>query len=604
MNADIGYTYNTPYQYIERDQDVDATLDVLIDAKVIGVDTETTGLDPYTSRLLLIQLATQDMCYVYDARKINLDKLKKVLENENVVKLAHNAKYDYSMLKQQAGITMNNMFCTMIAEMVILSSRRRVSLEKLCVKYLNIVLDKSVRTSFVGHEDIAFSKNQLKYAAEDSYVLVEIYNQQVAILIRDNLLKAMVMESQILPIVADMELKGCKINRKKWLEYAEQAEEEEMKASTEVKHMLSDKVPQTTLLGEAYINTDSHAQMLYALKKAGINVPNTTEESLKAYKGKSELVDKILVQRAWGTIVKRYGRSIINLIHPSTNRIHPEYNQVGAVTGRMSSEHPNAQNIPVYREGEEVSLDLRSCFIPERGHVFVGADFSQQELRILAEMTGDEALIDAFIKGADIHTFTASQIYKVPLDKVTKAQRTIAKTVNFLINYGGSAYALANRLGITIEDGEQIINSYFRSFNKVKRYVKGCFINAMSNGYSETVIGRRRYYTRPKKDDVDYNRKAGTISREACNHTIQGSAAEVTKQSLIYLVENLKSAGLYQTHAAPILVVHDEIVVETKKEYAKQVKQILEQSMLDGFYALFKRVPMVVDAYISHRWEK
>lgn len=276
-------------------------------------------------------------------------------------------------------------------------------------------------------------------------------------------------------------------------------------------------------------------------------------------------------------------------------------------TGRMSAEKPNLQQVPGFDPDDPSSLDFRSCFVAREGYKLITADFSQQELRILADMSGDPTFRKAYTEldedgnTLDVHTYTASVIFDTPYKQVTPAQRKKAKVLNFFLVYGGGAYSLAETLKCTEEEAQQIIDDYFRRYNKIKYFLDHCANAAVSRGYSETISGRKRFMTLPSPDDPMFNKARGSVKRRGKNTPIQGGGADVTKMALAFLYERLNREGY---DATILMVVHDEFVVEVKEDQAEEVARIVEEEMVRGFTHFFKTIPMVVDAHIGSTWEK
>lgn len=596
-------TYSLPFipkfEFIETEARAKEVAKELLQFRVLAVDTETTNLDPYTSNILLLQIATPDKCYILNCTKVSPGVWNEVLEHPNTLKIIQNAKFDYKMIRVHTGGSIRPVFCTHIAERLITAGRqKRTSLKYMCFKYLGIELDKDIRQSFIGTVRTRFSLAEQQYAAVDALILHEIYDRHIDILQRDGLLAAAMLEFRTVIPIAEMEVSGCLIDEIKWRTLLEVAKKNKDEIEEKIQNELKPVCDQLSLFGNSTINIASQKQLLMHLKKLGIELADTSEESLKSVKHK--VTDMLLVWRGWEKILTSYGDKFLGKINKKTGRLHADFNQVQADTGRMSSSNPNLQQIPGYIEDDPTSLNFRSCFIAPPGYKMVTSDFSQQELRIIAELSKDENMISAFVNGEDIHTRTAINIWGgTPEEVKANGRRKIAKTVNFLMCYGGSAFTLSARLGITEDEAEDIINGYFRVYPGVKEYIHRSGNFAVENGYSLTVSGRRRYYDIPTLQSPDYKSAINAVKRKGANTPVQGSAADVSKQALCNFFYELEKSGL---DARVLMIVHDEIVCEAKEEHAEEVSKLLEKCMIKGFSDFFKTVPMTADACVDSYW--
>ena len=591
--------YTPNFEFIETDEEAEKAALELQKFKVLSVDTETTGLDPYTCRLLLIQIATPDKCYIINCAKVNPGVWNSILSDRTILKIVQNAKFDYKMLRVHTGVSMRSIFDTMIAERLLtVGKQRKTSLQYMASKYLSLDLDKEIRRDFIGIYRDRFSRAELLYAANDALILHEIYNIQIDALERDGLLVVAQLEFNTIVPLSEMELRGCLIDVSKWRSLVATAKKNRQESEKIVKALLKPVCSQLTIFGESTINVSSQKQLLVHLHKLGIHVEDTSEETLK--KVDHEVAKHLVAWRGWEKICTSYGEKFLQKINSKTGRLHAQFNQVRADTGRMSSSKPNLQQILGFIEDDINSLNFRSCFVASPGYKLVTCDFSQQELRILAESSGDKNLINAFLNDEDIHTRTAIFIFGgTPEEVKANGKRNIAKTINFLISYGGSSYTLAARLGISEDEAESFIQGYFKSFPGIRDFINKYGTKAVQNGYSTTVSGRRRYYNIPSFEDEDYKKQVSAIKRKGVNAIIQGSAADVSKQALCNFFYAVEQKG-YDAHLQ--MIVHDEIVVEVKEEQAEEVALLLEKSMIKGFTDFFKKVPMKADACIDSSW--
>ncbi len=560
---------------------------------VLGVDTETDGLDPYTARLLLLQVATPHKAYIVDCQRVDPLPLKPILEGDRSLKLLQNAKFDYKILKQTAHIELANVYDTMLAERLLTAGRsREISLKSLAAKYADIVMDKTIRKSFVGARgDEYLSEAQLTYAARDALIMFTIQQQQLAELKRLRMLQVAELEFQCVAAVGDMELAGVQIDTAHWRGILERVAVERDRAALELNALLAPVALQATMFGVPTINLNSGPQLIDVFGRLGVALPDTSEATLvKA--GDHPAIKKLLEYRSHEKTLSAFGEALLKLINEKTGRLHPDFNQYGADTGRFSCTNPNVQQIPA-------TSDFRSCFIAAPGYKLVTCDYSQAELRILAELSGDPAFVEAFRSGGDLHAITASQMFQVPLDQVSKTQRSAAKSINFGLAYGRGPGSLAVQLGVTPEDARALIEKYFQAYTGIQRWLDKAAREAVRRGYSDTPLGRRRFYDIPSRDDPDYRTKIGSIERQGKNSPIQGGNADMTKIALVYLRQALQGYD-----ARLVNTVHDEIVVEVVAEQAEDVKAIVEHEMIRAGEQILTQVPVVADATIGDYWKK
>lgn len=562
----------------------------------LAVDTETTGLNPYYSNVLLIQIATPEKVYIYDCTKLkDLSPVKKILEEEKYLKILQNAKFDFKMLKHHYKIEMNNIFDTMLAERILTAGiSREISLKAITGKYLNRYMDKSVRSSFVNSNG-NFTETQLKYAAEDVIVLHPIYKIQKIQLEKHNLTQIGELEFKTLVAVGDMELNGVKLDKEKWRKLIVEAGKNKDKVEKELLAILTKNKAseeQQSLFDNMHsINLNSSMQLLKAFKKIGIDLPDTSNKTLKEH-GEKEAIKCLLEYRKYEKLITSFGDNMLQLINDKTGRIHPDFYQFGADTGRFSCQNPNVQQIPS-------SHEFRECFIAENGYKLITGDYSQAELRILADLSKDEGFIKAFRSGGDLHKLTASQMFNVPVEEVSKKMRSAAKTINFGLAYGMGMNNLAIQLEISKQEAKKLIDNYFKAYSGVKKWLEKAAKEAFQLGYSITPSGRKRFYEKPRSTDKNYNSKKASIERQGKNTPIQGANADITKYALVFLYKSLKSYN-----AKLVNTVHDEIVVEAPEDKVKEVKELLEKEMVRAGKEVVKLVPMIVEAEIADYWTK
>lgn len=587
------------YELIQEPSRLAQVAEILAGETVLGIDTETTGLDPHTSELLLLQLSTLDKVYVIDCKRVVPLALKSILENPQVRKVAQNAKFEYEMLKQQTGITLSGLFDTMLAERLVTAGiSREISLKAIAHKYIGATLDKSVRESFyktAALGDAYLAPEQLHYAARDAFIMIPIWKLQVPALKRTRLEQVALLEFQCIAAVGDMELAGVKIDETRWRKIIGDVAVQRDKAQGELCEILAPATMQATMFGVSAINLNSNIQLIDAFSKLGVELPDTMESTLVKYGHPA--VAKLLEYRGYEKTLSAFGENVLSLINPKTGRVHPDFNQYGADTGRFSCTKPNVQQIPA-------TSDFRKCFVASEGYKLVTCDYSQAELRILAELSGDEGFVTAFRSGGDLHALTASQMFGVPLEEVQKPQRSAAKAINFGLAYGMGPGGLAPRLGVTLDEAKELIARYFKAYPGVQKWLDKAAKDSVRLGYSVTTLGRKRFYNMPDEslkglNEDEYRKQISAIERQGKNSPIQGSNADMTKLALI----NLRTA-LKDWDARTVNTVHDEIVVEVRTDQAEEVMHIVEHAMVSAGEAILKSVPVVADATSADYWSK
>ena len=588
----------TNYELVEEQSRLNEIAKALESAPIVSLDSEATSLDPHNAKLLLFQIATPGEAYLFDARHLDLFPFQPILGSEKILKLAQNAKFDYGMLKELAGVEIVNIFDTMLAERVLtcgLTKLGDLSLAALSRKYLGIELAKEVRETFFGGHLRDFTKKQLDYAAKDVLVLFPIYEVQRDRLQKEQLEKIASLEFGLVPVVSEMELRGFLIDVEKWrqviADYRKKAQEIDRKMQEELRPY--SRSTQKDLFGNHanVVNLNSPSQIMEAFRRVGLDLPSTGEEILARYD--HPLAKLLLEYRESEKIISAFGENLLEKINPKTGRIHPDYMQIGADTGRFACSNPNLQQIPT-------DSMFRSCFIASPGNNLVIADYSQIELRIMAELSEDPVFMKAFKEDQDLHALTASQMFNIPIDQVSKEKRFQAKSINFGLMYGRGARSLAVQLGVSEDESRRLLDKYFKQYHRVKTWLDNISRDAIRRGYSTTLGGRKRYYEKVASDDPSYDRQVSYIERQGKNTPIQGTSADITKMALVNLRQRIRKEGLA---AVPIHTVHDEIVVEAPVSEAKQTAKIVKEEMVRAGEVLLKKVPVKVDVVVSDIWE-
>ncbi|MFN8672141.1 MAG: DNA polymerase [Candidatus Sericytochromatia bacterium] len=576
------------YLYITQEKQLIDILPNIKNSLELAIDTETTGLDPYTSKLRLLQIGTKNTTFIIDCFCFkNLDSLKDIFYNEQILKILHNAKFDIKMLKVHYNLDFQNIFDTMLASQIISAGINEThNLKAVTERYLGIELDKTERKSDWSKE---LTKEQLEYAVKDVEVLIPLKEKLKEFLVKEKLVRVAILEFNCCLAVSDMELNGCFLDKEKWLLIVEKVEKEHHKLALEIEKELSKSSQQLSIFEDfSTININSSQQLLESLGNMGIHLKDTSEGTLSQNIDKHSVIDKILEYRGLQKALSSYGKNILEFINKKTGRIHAEFHQLGAGTGRFSCLNPNLQQIPATEE-------YRSCFRAEKGNKLITADYSQIELRILAEISKDKEFIRAFESGEDLHKMTASNMFGIHLDKVTKEMRSQAKTINFGLVYGRGAASLAEQIGTSVDEAKKLIEKYFEVYQGVKIWLDTAAKLAVKTAQTRTLSNRLKKYI----FNSDDRREVSSIERQGKNSPIQGTSADITKQALFLINKTFKN-----TETKLINTVHDEIILETPEDNALEVAKILEEKMIEAGRIYLKTVPLVVDVHIENVWSK
>jgi DNA polymerase I len=581
------------YRLLSDNRAVGKVLSELAAASILAIDTETSGLDPYTCELILLQIATPQCVYIFDVR--NLDKksigssLKPILENPKTLTILHNANFDYKFIKVHLGISLVNIYDTLLANSLLTAGTHIPgALQALARLYFDVDMDKGIRLSFLALESLEAA--HLEYAARDVAILFPLYYAQYRQLDAEGLTPIAKIEFDAIQPLAEMELAGVMINVEKWKDIIAKHKTERDRLQVEVQALLAPPQRNRHLYGESdsILLITSQKQVITAFAALGVKLEDTKEETLA--KLDHPAAKKLLEFREHDKIVIAFGESFLELLNPVTNRIHPDFKQYGAETGRLSCQHPNVQQIPAF---------FRECFIAPPGWKVVTCDYSQAELRILAQLSHDPGFCDAFNSGGDLHSITASKMFKVDLKDVSKTQRSQAKAINFGLAYGMGAAALADRIGVEKGEAEKLIEQYFKAYPKVANWLIYAAHDANRYGYSKTPLGRKRYFQLPLPSDPEYKTKVSSIERQGKNTPIQGANADMTKIALRFIFDKL------QNYTARIVnTVHDEIVVEVIAEQADEVTRIVADEMRRAGRVFIRDVPIEVGVVTADTWSK
>ena len=589
------------YQHVENEGELRRLCDFFITKEFVSIDTETTSTDAISAELVGLSFSAEESKTFYVPVPANYKEALKVVEifkplyeSDKIMKIGQNIKYDYEVLTRYGVTIQGKMFDTMIAHYLIQPELHHNMdyLAETLLGYQTIHIEELLGPKGKKQKNMRdLSPTDIyEYAAEDADITLRLRN------VLEPRLKELGVEElfwniemPLVRVLADMELNGVcldtealqdtsKIFNERMREY----EQEIYKEAGEEFNISSPKQVGDILFGKL--------QIMDKPKKTKTGQYVTSEEVLQSLENKSPIVRNILNYRGMKKLLSTYIDALPKLINPRTGHIHTSFNQALTATGRLSSSDPNLQNIPVRTDDGK---EIRKCFIPEEGCLFFSADYSQIELRIMAHLSEDENMMEAFREGHDIHRATAAKIWHEDIDKVTDAQRKKAKQANFGIIYGITTYGLAQRMDISNAEAKDLIQDYFRTFPKVQAYMEHAKEVARAKGYAETLFHRRRYL-------ADINSRNATVrgfaERNAINAPIQGTEADIIKVAMVRIWERFKKEGI---RSKMILQVHDELNFSVYPEEREQVERIVIEEMQNA-YPL--NVPLIADAGWGKNW--
>jgi DNA polymerase-1 len=590
------------YVLIDTEEKRRQLIEELSAQKAFCFDTETTGTHAHSVELVGMSFAYKpgEAYYIplpenYNDAHAIVSEFKKVFENEQIEKIGQNIKYDMSVLKWYDVEVKGKLFDTMVAHYIIQPEARH-NINALAETYLNyspISIETLIGKK--GKEQLSMrwvSLEQIKdYAAEDADITLQLKDKFVPLLKATGTQKVFEkVEIPLIPVLVAMEMEGVKIDVETLKEMSVSLARKMQKLEQEIYSMAGQQfnIASPRQVGSVLFD---ELKITDKGKKTKTGQYATGEDVLEKLRGTHVIVDKILEYRELQKLKNTYVDALPQMVNPRTGRIHTTYNQVVAVTGRLSSDNPNLQNIPIRTErGKEI----RKAFVPRNQHyVLLSADYSQIELRIIAALSGDEGMLDAFKNGHDIHAATASKVYGVDMKDVTPEMRRNAKMVNFGIIYGISAFGLSQRLNISRTEAKTIIDNYFKQYPKIKDYMNQSIQHAKEKGYIETILGRKRYLP-----DINSSNPTvrGFAERNAINTPIQGSAADMIKIAMINIHKEFLQKKL---RSKMILQVHDELVFDVHKDELETVKFIVKDKMSN---AIKLSVPIEVEIGIGSNW--
>ncbi len=594
-------TTSHEYQLVETEEDARRLFDFFVTKPILSLDTETTSVSPIDAELVGLSFAVEEGKAFYVAIPAEREKAERIVnifkplyESTQILKIGQNIKYDMEVLMNYGVRLAAPMFDTMIAHYVLQPEQKHNMdiLAETLLGYQTIHIDELIGPKGKSQKNMrSLSPADIcDYAAEDADVTLRLYN-----VLKPRLKEADVedlfynIEMPLVPVLAEMETNGVLLDTDALAETSKvltsrmtQIEQEIYKLAGHQFNIASPKQVGEVLFGEMKIVDKP--------KKTKTGQYVTSEEVLQQLRSKAPIVDHILEHRGLKKLLGTYVDALPKLINPRTHHIHTSFNQAVTATGRLSSSDPNLQNIPV--RGED-GKEIRKCFIPEPGCLFFSADYSQIELRVMAHLSGDKNMIEAFREGYDIHAATAARIYKEKIDNVSRDQRTKAKRANFGIIYGITVFGLAERLDISRDEAKQLIDGYFETFPEVHAYMEKAKQLAREHGYAETFFHRRRYLP----DITSHNATVRNFAeRNAINAPIQGSAADIIKIAMVRIYERFCREGI---KSKMILQVHDELNFSVLPEEKERVEKIVLEEMQNA-YPL--QVPLVADSGWGANW--
>jgi DNA polymerase-1 len=583
-------------KYITEVEELSKNISELNDKPILGVDCETTGLCPHQSKLRLLQISDGDNTLVIDVRKIGVEAtahyVGRILNDTNISKTFHNAKFDLKFIKQQLGIDVERVFDTYLSSLIIEGGVSQIkgyhALGSVAERFAKERINKDEQVSDWSGE---LSESQLKYAAKDVEILFPVRDAQLKLLKELGLTRCAKIEFDAILPIAYLELCGFYLDLNEWITLADSQLAKAEAVALKIQEQIAPFIEQGSLFDGVGINLDSHVHIQKYFRLLGIPMPESTREfMLLPLCDKYPIIQDLLDYRGFIKSHGTFGANFADFVNPVTGRIHADFMQIGAATGRLAPSRPNLNQIPSDKEH-------RNCFKPQEGNVLVSNDYSQEELRILADFSGDENFRAIFASGLDFHTATAAQIFKIPVEKVTKDERSLAKRMNFGLTYGMGVAKFAKSANITESEADIIMKAYFSTFKKVERWLKYQKVQVLSSHHARTASGRMVRYV---WDDSDRMARS-SVQREAANSPIQGTGADILKRAIRIFYDATKDK---QKDIKFVNFVHDEINIEVREDLAEEMSQLLKDCMVTAGAEFIKNVEVKVDVTIQNKWEK
>lgn len=589
------------YQLIETEEDARKLFDLFVTKQILSIDTETTSVNPIDAELVGLSFAAEEGKAFYVAIPAEREKAERIVnifkplyESPDILKIGQNIKYDMEVLMNYGVRLSAPMFDTMIAHYVLQPEQKHNMdiLAETLLNYQTVHIDELIEPKGKGQKSMRdlSPASVCDYAAEDADITLRLYNVLKPRLKETNVEQLFYnIEMPLVPVLAEMETTGVRLDTEALAETSKVLTERMKQKERNIYELAGHEfnIASPKQVGEVLFG---EMKIVEKPKKTKTGQYVTSEEVLQQLRSKAPIVADILEHRGLKKLLGTYVDALPKLINPRTGHIHTSFNQAVTATGRLSSSDPNLQNIPV--RGED-GKEIRKCFIPEPGELFFSADYSQIELRVMAHLSGDKNMIEAFREGYDIHAATAARIYKEKIEDVSRDQRTKAKRANFGIIYGITDFGLAERLEISRDEAKQLIDGYFETFPDVHAYMEKAKELAREHGYAETFFHRRRYLP----DITSHNATVRNFAeRNAINAPIQGSAADIIKIAMVKIYERFRKEGI---RSRMILQVHDELNFSVVPEEKEKVERIVLEEMQNA-YPL--QVPLVADSGWGKNW--
>ena len=589
------------YHLVENEEDIKKLAQKFLSEKIVVLDTETTSTSAIDAELVGLSFAICEHEAYYvpippqrdEAQRI-VEIFRPVYENEQIVKVGQNLKYDLEVLHNYNITLQGPMWDTMIAHYLIQPELRH-NMDYMAETYLHyktIHIDELIGPRGKGQRSMRDldPKDVYEYACEDADITLQLKNKLEPELKKHDCERLFYdIEMPLMPVLAEMEMNGVRIDTESLNETSRQLTQRMLDIEQRIYQLAGQQfnIASPKQVGEILFDK---LKIVEKAKKTKTGQYVTSEEVMQQLKNKHEIVADILEHRGLKKLIGTYIEALPKLVNPRTGHIHTSFNQTITATGRLSSSDPNLQNIPI--RGED-GKEIRKAFVPEPDCLFFSADYSQIELRVMAHLSGDEHMIEVFREGKDLHAATAANIYKKPIDEVTRDERTKSKRANFGIIYGITVFGLAERLDIPRDEAKMLIDGYFETFPQVHDYMEQSKEIARRQGYVTTLFGRRRYLP-------DINSANATVrgfaERNAINAPIQGTAADIIKVAMIRIYQRFKAEGI---KSKMILQVHDELNFSVCPEEKEKVQAIVLEEMQNAFQM---RVPLVADSGFGENW--
>lgn len=585
---------------------------------VLGVDTETEGFDFTCKKMIMLQIGDKERQYVIDTRVIDVTPLKQILEDEKIIKIFHNAKFDYKFIKRWANIDVQGLYDTFLMEKVIHCGKQDhgYSLARCVDRYIGVTLDKTTRNKFIGLTGQPFTVDQITYGAKDVIYLLDIRAKQLPLLHSYRLEQTARLENEVVKVFAEIEYEGLFIDKDRWTEMAtnnlELARVKELELDLMVtadprfiKYKLPIQVDMFTdskNLRHTYINWSSPLQVLRLFRTFVPSLEDVNGKNLNKHRYNNKLIDEYIKYKEKTKLANAYGIKFFNYVN-ADGKVHTNFSQI-LDTGRVSSSKPNMQQIP----SDNI---FRNCFITEEDWVFVSSDYASQELNVIAYGSKDPVWLDALSKGMDLHGICANLVFE---DRwrdadvnARKKLRTQIKTINFGLAYGMGPFKLAETLQISKQDAQALIKKYFTEFPNIKEFLTELGTFGKKNGYIQTFAPfyRRRWFDHwyPRMwNDKDKMIELGSIERASKNTPIQGSSADMTKLALIYIHREIQES--WKDTVKIVMTVHDQIDTICHKDTASKWAVKMTELMEKAAKVIIPNGLLKADTNISKTWEK